>query len=151
MPMKLTEQDARESLGDHVARKGSDIFARYGPDIGWQELQLIINDPEFVRYPCTIEFDDEPLQEGECAYPLPISSRPEDGYTMVVHPYFLNRLEFVPHVVFYQLVAINYGDFAGSVDAEKFGSSALGIPVDEYYHKLCTLSDSIGDAHTPAD
>jgi hypothetical protein len=143
MARQLTEKDSRDSLEDHITKKGMGIYNRYGPKIGWPELQLILDDPEFVRYPCRIEFDIEPLQPGECAYPRPDSERPEDGFTMIVHPKFANFLNFAPHVVLYQIAVINYGDFANAEDAENFGASALGISRDEYYTELCRLADLI--------
>jgi hypothetical protein len=54
------------------------------------------------------------------------------------------QLERVPYLVFYQLVVANYGAFASSGDSEIFGSSALGIPRDQYYQALCAMADEIG-------
>ena len=41
MPTQLTAADARESLNAHVAAKGEEIRAKYGPYIGWKELPLL--------------------------------------------------------------------------------------------------------------
>ena len=62
MAQQLTAADARLSLNAHVAAKGAEIFAKYGPRIGWRELQAILLDRTCVRYPCTIEFDASPLR-----------------------------------------------------------------------------------------
>jgi hypothetical protein len=121
-----------------------EIFAKYGPRIGWKELQLILRDRECVRYPCEIAFDAAPLLDGEFAHPVPKSERPEDGFTMFVHPLFMTQLERVPHLVLYQIVLVNYGEFASPEDAEIFGASALGISKDEYYETLCELADEFG-------
>jgi hypothetical protein len=45
--------------------------------------------------------------------------------------------------VFYQLVRVNYGEFASADDAEVFGASALGLSRDAYYESLCQLADQI--------
>ena len=58
MQHKLTTEDARESLTAHVAAKGAEIRAKYGPTIGWSQLQAILADPGCVRYPCELEFED---------------------------------------------------------------------------------------------
>ncbi len=143
MARQLTEDDARESLTDHARRKGQEIRARYGPDIGWKELNQILTDREFTRYPCALVFDSAPLESGECAYPMPKGEHPEDGYVLAIHPYFGSRLGLVPLVALYQLVAVNYGDFASSADAEAFGSAVLGLSAEAYYQELCRLADAV--------
>jgi hypothetical protein len=140
---RLTVDDARESLNAHVAEKGAAIRGKYGPTIGWAELQRLLADRAFVRYPCELAFDSEALEPGECAHPVAIGDRPEDGYRMCVHPFFSNRLEDAPVMVLYQLVLVNYGEFASADDAETFGASALGLTKDAYYERLCALADEV--------
>ncbi len=62
---------------------------------------------------------------------------------MFVHPQFGGQLERVPALVLYQLVALNYGEFASSDDAETFGAAALGLTRDEYYALLCESADQL--------
>src|SRR5215813_4224922 len=143
MSKQLTVDDFRKSLNAHVTAKGMEIREGYGPQIGWKELLLILEDRSCVRYPCEIAFDRAPLLEGECAHPVPNGERPEDGFTICVHPLFLSRLQYVPHLVLYQLVVVNYGEFASPADAETFGATALSISTDEYYDILCDLADTI--------
>jgi hypothetical protein len=47
-------------------------------------------------------------------------------------------------LVLYQLVAVNYGEFASADEAETFGAAALGLTRDEYYAVLCAMADEIG-------
>jgi hypothetical protein len=141
MPKQLTAEDARQSLNAHVAAKGAEIFEKYGPHIGWKELQRVLQDDQCVRYPCEIVFDTAGLQPGELAHPTPKGDQPADGFTMFVHPCFLTQLARVPALVLYQLVLVNYGDFASPDDAETFGAMALGMSQDDYYAELCTLAD----------
>ena len=89
MAQKLTLNDARESLNAHVTAKGTEIREKYGPIIGWAQLQLILQDRDIVRYPCDLAFEAEPLEPGECAYAHPKGERPEEGFTIYIHPYFL--------------------------------------------------------------
>lgn len=144
MAIALTAADARETLTAHVAAKGVEVFVKYGPTIGWGELQRLLQDRGCVRYPCTIVFDAAPLQPGEFAYPMPQGGLPEDGFTMYVHPMFMLDLARVPALVLYHLVAVNYGVFASSHDAETFGAAALGLTRDEYYAILCESADAVG-------
>jgi hypothetical protein len=144
MPTQLTADDARQSLNDHVATKGAEIFEKYGPHIGWKELQAILRDKTCTRYPCEVVFDATGLEAGEMAHPFPLGAKPEDGFRMQVHPLFMTRLDAVPAMALYQLVLVNYGVFASPADAETFGACALGIPKDQYYKKLCEVADSLG-------
>ena len=150
MSTQLTASDAKQSLNTHVAAKGAEIFAKYGPKIGWNELLAILADRACVRYPCTLAFDSSRLNPGECAYPEPKGERPEDGFTLFVHPIYLTQLGLVSHVALYQLVAVNYGEFASADDAETFASSALGLPREDYYRTLCGLADQLGADVEPA-
>ena len=144
MATQLTAEDAKQSLNTHLAAKGSEIFEKYGPRIGWKELLQILDDRAFTRYPCHVVFDAAPLGPGEFAHPVSKSENPEEGFTMCVHPSFMMQLEHVPYLVLYQLVLVNYGDFASADDAETFGAFALGLPKEDYYNTLCGLADQLG-------
>ena len=136
-------QEARQSLNASAAAIGAGIYDKYGPRIGWKQLLQILEDRTCVRYPCEIVFDAGPLQEGEFAHPVAKGARPEDGFTLYVHPFFMTQLEQVPLLVLYQLVLVNYGAFAAPDDAETFGAAALGLGRDEYYQALCRLADEL--------
>ena len=150
MAKQLTTDDAKQSLNTHVETKGIEIFVKYGPQIGWAELQRLLADRAYVRYPVEIFFDDEPLLPGEFAHPAQKGESPEDGFTMSVHPYFATALDRAAALVLYQLVAVNYGEFASSDDAETFGAAALGLTRDEYYALICDAADQVG-ADVPTD
>jgi hypothetical protein len=138
---QLTADDARESLSAHVAARGAEIFEKYGPRIGWSELLRLLQDRACVRYPCAVAFDAAPLQPGESAWPKPNSDQPEDGFVICIHPLFMTQLDRVAHLALYQLVVVNYGEFASSDDAEIFGAAALGISREQYYQGLCEMTD----------
>ena len=143
MEKKLTVEDARQSLTAHAADKGAQVHEKYGPEIGWNELQLLLEDRTCVRYPCTVVFDTAGLQVGEMAHPEPLGGNPEDGFKIYVHPVLMTRLKEVPAVVLYQIVLVNYGEFASADDAEVFGAHALGISVEEYYNMLCEIAEEL--------
>jgi hypothetical protein len=144
MPTHLTADDAKQSLNSHVAAKGAEIFEKYGPAIGWKELLRILEDRACVRYPCEVVFDAAPLDPGEFAHPVAKGEHPEEGFTLFVHPCFMTQLDQVPLLVFYQLVLVNYGEFASPDDAETFGANALGLSKDQYYQAVCELADQLG-------
>ncbi|MCX6875497.1 MAG: hypothetical protein NTW21_17070 [Verrucomicrobia bacterium] len=139
-----TSAAAKRSLTEHVADMGAALRAKYGPRPGWRELQQVLLDRSLVRYPCEIAFTTEGLRDGEFAYPQPKGATPEEGFVIRIHPLYMTELEWVPHLVFYQLVAVNYGDFASAEDAETFGAAALGLEPEAYYHTICRLADQLG-------
>jgi len=141
MSTRLTADDARQSLGEHLAARGAEIQEKYGPRVGWNELLRILEDRACVRYPCKVAFDPAPLQKGECAHPVARGEKPEDGFVLHIHPLFLTQMDRVAHLALYQLVVVNYGRFASCDDAEVFGAAALGIPREEYYQRLCEMAD----------
>jgi hypothetical protein len=143
MGKQLTIDDARQSLNAHLAAKGAEVREKYGPQIGWDELLRLLEDRTCVRYPCEIRFDGEPLLPGEFAHPVAKGQAPEEGFTICVHPVFSTQLERVSWLVLYQLVLVNYGEFASADDAETFGSQALGLAKDDYYRELCELADQV--------
>jgi hypothetical protein len=151
MATQLTADDAKQSLTAHVASKGEELCEKYGPGLGWADLQVVLGDRAYVRYPCDIQFDAGPLEAGEFAHPIAKSSKLEDGFTMYVHPVYMLDLVHVPYLVLYQLVAVNYGEFASAEDAELFGANALGISRDEYYATLCELAARIDGPSSSCD
>ena len=142
--------DARQSLNAAAAAIGAEIHEKYGPRIGWTHLLRILEDRTCVRYPCDIVFDAAPLQAGELAHPVAKGDHPRDGFSIYVHPLFMMEVDQVPPLVLYQLVLVNYGEFALPDDAETFGAAALGITKDEYYHSMCRLADELEQAASPA-
>jgi hypothetical protein len=149
MSTQLTAEDGRQSLNAHVAAKGAEIHAKYGPRVGWNELHHLLQDRAYVRYPCTIAFEYLPLQPGEFAHPVANGPQPEDGFTMYVHPYYMAQPEKIACLVLYQLVLLNYGEFATANDAEVFGANALGLSQEEYYAMLCELADELSPEGNP--
>lgn len=149
MATQLTATDAREPLSSHAAAKGAELRAKHGPHIGWKELQRVLEDRACVRYPCEVVFDAGLLLPGECAHPVAKGVCPEDGFVMYVHPLFMTQLPQAVHLVLYQMVAVNYGGFTSSDDAEVFGAAALGLDKDEYYAGLCALADQLADRACP--
>jgi hypothetical protein len=143
MAKQLTAADARQSLTQHVEAKGIEVYLKYGPRIGWSELHGLLADRAYVRYPCEIVFDATNLLAGECAHPVQMGPLPEDGFTMSLHPHFGDQLERAVYLVLYQLVAVNYGEFASALEAETFGAAALGLTREEYYSELCTMADEL--------
>ena len=145
MAQQLTVEDARESLASHVFNKGLELREKYGPRIGWAQFQAILKDRAFCRYPVEIRFDARPLRPGEFAFPATRGGEIADGFILHIHPVYSLDLDEVPLLALYQLVLVNYGEFASSDEAEVFGAAALGMTREEYYRALCELADQLPD------
>jgi hypothetical protein len=143
MSQTLTVQQGQQSLHAHATAKGEEVRAKYGPNLGWAELQRILLDRACVRYPTEIVFDEGGLMPGELAFPAPKGKSPEEGYTMFVHPGLVTQPLQAIYAILYQLVVINYGPFATTHDAEAFGAMALGLPKESYYQALCQIADGL--------
>src|SRR3954468_22162886 len=126
----------------HAAAKGAEMYAKYGPEIGWGQLLQILKDRTVVRYPCEIVFDSNGLIFGECAHAQSKTENPEDGFTIYIRPMFASAPAHAVMLALYQLVVVNYGPFASSDDAEALGAAALDISRDEYYSRLCEIADT---------
>ncbi len=139
----LSEEAGQEALRGHVADKALAARERHGPVVDFAAIERLLADPECVRFPTTISFDEAQLRPGEFAWPSPVSGNPKEGFTLFVHPMFKERLDVLPLICAYHVVAINYLDVATNVEAELYGATLLGLPVDEYYERRCELSDEL--------
>ena len=140
---QLTEEDAKQSLQNHIQVKAGEARDKYGSNIGHAEILKMLEDREVVRYPVKIVFACDALQEGEFAFVQAIGTSPNEGFILHIHPAFETRKDDLPLLIAYQLVVINYGDIATGNEAELFGATLLGIEVDNYYERLCSLTDSL--------
>ncbi len=135
--------DGQEALRDHVVARATDARLRRGGLIDRAEIMRMLEDRTVVRYPVGVRFDAEPLQPGEFACLEALGEHPNDGYCLYIHPMFEPVDDLIPLLVAYYVPAVNYGDIATHVEAELFGSTLLGIEIEEYYKILCSVADSV--------
>ena len=140
---KLTPEAGQQALRDHAVRVAQEARERYGGVVDAAAMQRMLQDELVVRYPTTLCFDAEALEPGEFAFPQPLGQHPSDGFRLCVHPYFEQRPDALPLLIAYHLVRINYGEIAGSREAESFGAALLGLGVEEYYQAVCALADEL--------
>lgn len=67
-------------------------------------------------------------------------------FVLHLHPYFQDRPADAIALALYQLVLVNYGDFASPVEAESFGAAVLGMDRETYYRRVCQLADELAAA-----
>lgn len=136
MMEKLTAEDGKRALTEHAIEIGQIVRDKYGPDIEYPDLLSILGDSECVRYPTRIEFSAN-LEDGMFAEAIPCGEEPDQGYVIRVHECFVKEPDRVIAMVFYHLVAVNYGNFATPAEAEAFGATCLGMEQDAYYELIC--------------
>lgn len=144
MARHLKGEDVHQLLTADLAAKAAEIRRRYGPEIGWEQLQQLLNDPDITPFPCEVRFDAAPLLPGEFGHPVAKGPTRKEGFIIYLHPQYASQLAQVPYLVLHQLVLANYGEMATADDAEVFGSIALGLSKETYYRVLCELSGQIG-------
>jgi len=146
MAKKLTEDDGRRALRDHIVDRAQRARVKYGLYIDYDVMRRLLEDREFVRYPVTLVFDAAALKPGEFAHAESIGDTPADGFRLVIHPWFETQFENLPLLIAYHIVDINYGEIATAAEAELYGSTLLGLETESYYAALCELADSIPPA-----
>jgi hypothetical protein len=137
---------AREAFLAHLVAKATAARFKYGLYIDAEAIRRMLDDPEVVRYPTSIEFDAAPLHADEFACPQPLGFHASDGYCLFVHPHFRRQPENLPLLVAYHIPTINYGGIAETEHAELYGATLLGLEVETYYRALCELADSVPGA-----
>src|SRR3989338_1738353 len=141
---QLTVEAGKKALLHHVVEKGIALRDKYGNFIDFETLQMILKDSDFVRYPTRIEFKSQFVEKGLFAFTEQISADdPSRGFVIYIHEHFKERINDVPALVLYHLVAVNYGDIVTSEEAELFGATVLGMKKSGHYQLLCALTDQI--------
>jgi hypothetical protein len=103
----------------------------------------ILDDREIVRYPVGVRFDALELEPGEFANLVALGEHPRQGFCLFVHPSIELRRDLWPLVLAYYVPPVNYGEIADAEECELFGAALLGMDIEEYYERLCSLSDSL--------
>ncbi|MCA9003044.1 MAG: hypothetical protein KDB61_14055 [Planctomycetes bacterium] len=143
-PLHLTEQDGYEALRGHLLERALQAKVRYPSPWDETALRQLLADPEVVRFPTALVFDDRNLIPGEFAHAEPRGERAADGFLLAVHPHFQDRWPDLAYLVAYHIPSINYLDVATHREAELFGAALLGLEIEAYYQKVCQLADELG-------
>jgi hypothetical protein len=138
---RLTEEDARRALGDHIAARAHGARERHGPRLDRLALVRLLGDPESTRRPTVLRFDAAELRPGEFGFAAPVAGSGGERWAITLHPIFEHDEEAVALLASYHLVSINYGEIASHEEAEEYGSILCGLDREEYYRRVCALAD----------
>lgn len=137
-----SEHDGRSALRDHAIERAKLARAKHGP-MSPSTIMRLLDDRDVVRYPTGVRFDASGLEAGEFAFAQPLGEHPREGFCLWVHPALQQRPEDLPLAIAYHIPAINYGDVAQPDDCEAFGAALLGLEIEAYYRRLCSIADSL--------
>lgn len=141
---QVDEASGQQSLHQHIIDKANEARLRYGPYWDYERICNMLADKSCIRFPVEIIFSAEQLEPGEFAYMHHIDSDDSDaGFVLYIHPFFQGRDDVLPHLIAYHLIVVNYGDIAGTEEAELYGSTLLNIDQEEYYRCVCECADQI--------
>ncbi len=152
----MSDHDPIVGLRAHLLDKAEALrqrllFAAPASSLDFEALQKVLLEPGVMRFPTVIRFSAQALGDGEFAHAHALGEKPSDGYCLFVHPHFETRTNDLPYLVLYHLPTINYGDVITHVEAELFGATALGLDIESYYQRLCSLADELPSTETVRD
>lgn len=142
MGKKLTVEDGKNALEEHITTKAFEILEKYNNITSMSQLFVLLQDRDYVRFPTTIEYSDE-IDSETFGYAEKKSEDCQDGYKILIKKEFENNPSLVVPMVIYLLVTVNYGEFATFKEAEIFGSILCGIDQEDYYNLLCNAVDQL--------
>ena len=141
--IKNQSEDLNEALFSHARRAAFRSRDRLGGPLCPENMPVFLNDPSFIRYPTKIVFSREGLEAHQFAQPFFIQSPGETRCLLHVDPRLQGRDDLLVLVVAYMAAVINYGNAATPEVAELQGSILTGMPPEDFYKKICEISDSL--------
>jgi hypothetical protein len=109
------------------------------------KLDALLHDPDCLRHPVRLVFEFGEMAMHQFAQPdIDWRNTEQDGRVLYVRPLLRERPDLLPLAVAYMIPLINYGDVISDEHCLTYGATLLGMMEDEYYARLCTLSDVVG-------
>jgi hypothetical protein len=134
------------ALLQHVLLHHADAAAhrarqKMGGVLSGETLAVFLNDPECLRYPTEIVFDDTDLEPHQFAQPFLVEEEGSRRCILRVRPRYAACPEVLPYFVAYMAAVINYGDAAWADLCEIYGATLLGLDQETFYRRLCHCVD----------
>jgi len=138
------EQLGQQSLREHLVAQAVVAHQKHRP-ITADKLDALLRDPDCLRHPVRLVFEFGEMAMHQFAQPdIDWRNTEQDGRVLYLRPLLRERPELLPLAVAYMIPAINYGDIVTDEHCLAYGATLLGMMEDEYYRKLCALSDLLG-------
>jgi len=138
------EQRGQQSLRDHLVAQAVVAHQKHGP-LTAGKLGAVLHDPDCLRYPVRIVFEFGEMAMHQFAQPdIDWRNTEQDGRVLYVRPSLRERPDLLPLAVVYMIPFINYGEVITDDHCLAYGATLLGILADDYYQRLCALSEFSG-------
>ncbi len=138
------EQLGQQSLRDHLLSQAIVAHQKHGP-VTAEKLEALLHDPDCLRHPVRLVFELGEMALHQFAQPeIDWRNREQDGRVLYLRPALRDRPDLLPLAVAYFIPVINYGDIISDEHCLLYGAALLGMMVEEYYARICALSDLVG-------
>lgn len=138
------EKLGQDSLREHLMAQALVAHQKHGP-ITANNLEAMLHDPDCLRYPVRLVYEFGEMAMHQFAQPeIDWRNTEQDGRVLYLRPLLRGRPDLLPLALAYMIPLINYGDIVTDEHCLRYGATLLGMMEDEYYAKLCALSDFVG-------
>jgi hypothetical protein len=145
------EQLGQDSLREHLLAQAVVAHHKHGP-LTAESLPALLRDPECLRHPVRLVFEFGEMAMHQFAQPdIDWRNTGEDGRVLYLRPLLAQHPDLLPLAVAYMIPLINYGDIITDEHCLLYGAALLGLMEEEYYRKLCAMSELLGAEARPAN
>jgi len=138
------EELGQESLREHLRAQAVVAHQKHGP-ITAERLDLLLKDPDCLRYPVRLVFEFGEMAVHQFAQPdMDCRNTDQDGRVIYLRPLLRDRPDLLPLAVAYMIPVINYGNIISDEHCLLYGATLLGLMENEYYDRICALADLCG-------
>ncbi len=137
--------EAEDALTAHLVERAEHARRKYGRiDAG--RLPAFLNDPECVRHPARLVFEEGEMAPHQFAQPDRDFRVPGDGARVLwLRPELAGHPEWLPLAVAYMVPVINYGEeVIDDRHCLRYAAVLLGLDEDAAYRSLCGMADALG-------
>ncbi len=138
------EHLGQQSLRDHLVAQALVAHQKYAP-LTFDKLDALLRDPDCLRHPTRLVFELGAMALHQFAQPdIDWRHREADGRVLYLRPALRERPDLIVPAVAYMIPGINYGDVVTDEHCLLYGAALLGLPIDEFYERVCRLADFVG-------
>jgi hypothetical protein len=136
-------QLGEDSLKARLLEQAISAHQKHGP-ISLAKLEILLTDPECVRYPTRTVFGVGDMAMHQFAQPgVDDRNLERNGRVLYLRPALRDRPELIVPAVAYMIPVINYGDLIRDEHCLLYGAALLGLMEEEFYDHICAVADFV--------
>jgi len=139
----LREKDLHDSLLRHARDAAGRCIATLGAPLFAENLKRFLAEPDCMKWPVTLVFDDASLESHQFAQPVFVGFGGRRRCELHVHPHYANRPECLVFIVAYMAGAINYGPVVTIELCEHYGAALMALSQNAFYTAVCKVADQL--------